>query len=49
MELKQRLWDIDDVWELYCDRAKDHLRFELIDGELIETSGPGGTTWANRD
>lgn len=43
METKQRLWDIDEVWELYCDRANDHLRFELIDGELIEMSGPGGT------
>ncbi|MCY3831974.1 MAG: Uma2 family endonuclease [Chloroflexi bacterium] len=43
METKQRLWDIDDVWELYCQRSNDHLRFELIDGELIEMSGPGGT------
>ena len=43
METKQRLWDIDEVWELYCDRANDHLRFELFDGELIEMSGPGGT------
>ena len=43
METKQRLWDIDEVWELYCDRANDHLRFELMDGELIEMSGPGGT------
>lgn len=42
METKQRLWDTDDVWELYCDRANDHLRFELFDGELIEMSGPGG-------
>ena len=43
METKQRLWDIDEVWELFCDRANDHLRFELFDGELIEMSGPGGT------
>ena len=42
METKQRLWDIDEVWELYCDRANDHLRFELFDGEIIEMSGPGG-------
>lgn len=42
METKQRLWDTDEVWELYCDRANDHLRFELFDGELIEMSGPGG-------
>ena len=42
METKQRLWDIDEVWELYCDRANDHLRFELLDGELIEMTPPGG-------
>jgi Uma2 family endonuclease len=33
---------VDDVWELYCDRSNDHLRFELFDGEIIEMSGPGG-------
>lgn len=42
METKQRLYDLDDVWELYCDRSNDHLRFELFDGEIIEMSGPGG-------
>jgi len=42
MELKQRLYDVDDLWGLYCQRSKDHLRFELIDGEIIEMSGPGG-------
>ncbi len=42
MELKQRLYDVDDVWELYCQRENDHLRFELFDGEIIEMSGPGG-------
>ncbi len=41
MELKQRLYDVDDLWELYCQRENDHLRFELIDGEIIEMSGPG--------
>ena len=43
METKQRLYDVDDLWELYCQRSNDHLRFELFDGELIEMSGPGGT------
>lgn len=42
METKQRLYDVDDLWELYCDRSNDHLRFELFDGEIIEMSGPGG-------
>ena len=42
MKTRARLYDIDDVWELYCDRSNDHLRFELVDGEIIETSGPGG-------
>ena len=42
MELKQRLYDVDDLWELYCQRENDHLRFELFDGEIIEMSGPGG-------
>ena len=42
METKHRLYDLDDLWELYCDRSNDHLRFELIDGEIIEMSGPGG-------
>lgn len=42
METKQRLYDLDDLWELYCDRSNDHLRFELFDGEIIEMSGPGG-------
>ncbi|MCY3831973.1 MAG: Uma2 family endonuclease [Chloroflexi bacterium] len=42
MEVKQRLYDVDDLWELYCRRSNDHLRFELIDGDIIEMSGPGG-------
>ena len=42
METKQRLYDVDDLWELYCDRSNDHLRFELVDGEIIQMSGPGG-------
>jgi len=42
MELRQRLYDVDDVWELYCQQRDDHRRYELIDGEIIEMSGPGG-------
>ncbi len=43
MKTKEGLYDIDDLWEVYCQPGKDHLRFELIDGEIIEMSGPGGT------
>ena len=42
MELRQRLYDIDELWELYCQPGNDHMRYELIDGVLIEMSGPGG-------
>jgi len=42
METQEQLYDVDDLWELYCQRSNDHLRFELIDGEIIEMSGPGG-------
>lgn len=43
METKQRLYDVDGLWEIYCQMDKDHLRYELFDGEIIEVSGPGGT------
>ena len=42
METRERLYDVDDVWDLYCQRSNDNLRFELVDGEIIEMSGPGG-------
>ena len=42
MATKERLYDLDDLWALYCQRENDHLKFELIDGEIIEMSGPGG-------
>ena len=40
MEVKQRLYDVDDLWQLYCEKADGGLRYELIDGELIEMPGP---------
>jgi len=43
METKQRLYDVDDLWEFYCEKDDDHWRYELWDGEIIEMSGPGGT------
>jgi Uma2 family endonuclease len=42
METQERLLDVDGLWELYCQRENDHLRFELFDGEIIEMPGPGG-------
>ena len=42
MATQERLYDVHDLWELYCQRADDHMRYELIDGEIIEMSGPGG-------
>lgn len=42
MELRQRLYDVDDLWELLSQSGNDERRYELIDGELREMSGPGG-------
>ncbi|MYD09826.1 MAG: Uma2 family endonuclease [Chloroflexi bacterium] len=42
MELRQRVYDVDDLWELGSQegyRAKD---YELIDGAIIEMTKPGG-------
>ncbi len=35
MEVRERLYDIDDLWRLVCE-ANDDRRYELIDGEIIE-------------
>jgi len=43
METTQRLYDVDDLWEFYCEKDDDHWRYELWDGDIIEMSGPGGT------
>ena len=42
MALRERLYDIDDLWALYHQPENEGLRFELIDGEIIEMSAPGG-------
>ncbi len=41
MEVRERLYDIDDLWRLVCD-SKDDRRYELIEGEIIEMPPPGG-------
>ena len=42
MVLRQRTYDIDDLWQLVHQADNDAIRYELIDGELIEMSPPGG-------
>ena len=42
MELRERVYDIDDLWSLYHQPENEGKRFELIDGVLIEMSAPGG-------
>lgn len=42
MAIQQRLYDVDELWELYSLPENDLKRYELIEGVLIEISGPGG-------
>lgn len=42
MVLRQRIYDIDDLWELSHRDLMDPRHYELIDGELIVMSPPGG-------
>ena len=42
MALRQRLYDIDDLWELVCQDDTGLNHYELIDRALIEMSPPGG-------
>ena len=41
MIVKQRLYDIDDLWEIVCQADNANQRFELINGELIEMAPTG--------
>ena len=41
MELRERLYDIDDLWRLVSQAENADKHFELINGELIEMSPPG--------
>lgn len=41
MEVQQRVYDIDDLWQLVCQPENADKYFELINGELIEMSPPG--------
>lgn len=42
MEVKQRLYDVDELWEIYRQKDNDALSYELIEGVLVEMSAPGG-------
>ncbi|MDE2950463.1 MAG: Uma2 family endonuclease [Chloroflexota bacterium] len=42
MVLRQRIYDIDDLWELSHRDVMDPRHYELIGGELIVLSPPGG-------
>ena len=41
MAVQQRVYDIDDLWQLVCEVDNNGRRFELIDGELFEMSPTG--------
>lgn len=41
MVLRERLFDVHDVWELGHDTDKDNVYYELIDGELFTMVPPG--------
>ncbi len=41
MELRERTYDIDALWQLICDEENNDKRFELIEGELFQMSPPG--------
>ncbi len=42
MELQERLYDIDDLWQLVSQAEYADKYFELINGELFEMAPPGG-------
>ena len=41
MAIQERLFDVDDVWELAHDPDNENVYFELIDGELFTMVPPG--------
>ncbi len=41
MAVQQRVYDIDDLWQLVFD-SEDDNHYELIEGEIFEMSPPGG-------
>lgn len=41
MAVQQRVYDIDNLWQLVCD-SDDDTHYELIEGEIIAMAPPGG-------
>ncbi len=41
MAVQQRVYDIDDLWQLLCQAENADKHLELINGELFEMSPPG--------
>ena len=41
MVIQERLFDVDDVWELAHDPDNENVYLELIDGELFTMAPPG--------
>lgn len=42
MAIQQRLYDADELWDLYGLPENEQKRLEIHDGVLVEMSGPGG-------
>ena len=42
MATQERLYDVDDLWDLLSQLPDDSKDYELIDGALIEMTPPGG-------
>ncbi len=41
MAVQERLYTVDDVWNLAHDPENENIHFELIDGELFQMAPPG--------
>ncbi|MCY4070356.1 MAG: Uma2 family endonuclease [Chloroflexi bacterium] len=41
MAIQERVYDIDDLWEIVCQPENADKHFELINGELFEMAPPG--------
>ena len=42
MEVKERIYDLDEFWHFVCQPENADRYLELINGEIIEMTLPGG-------
>ncbi len=42
MEVKERVFNVDEFWRFVCQPENADKYFELINGELVEMAPPGG-------